>query len=59
LNSKLKSGNARMSKNYLSLNEYPSFEQYTADLRAAGVTDQIDITRYITGQTLWRLAKGK
>ena len=59
LNSKLKSGNARMSKNYLSLNEYPSFEQYTADLRAAGVTDQIDMTRYITGQTLWRLAKGK
>jgi hypothetical protein len=48
-----------MSKNYLSLNEYPSFEQYTADLRAAGVTDQIDMTRYITGQTLWRLAKGK
>jgi len=59
LNSKLKRGTARMSKNYLSLNEYPSFEQYTADLRAAGVTDQIDMTRYITGQTLWRLAKGK
>jgi hypothetical protein len=59
LNSKLKLGTARMSKKYLSLNEYPSFEQYTADLRAAGVTDQIDITRYITGQTLWRLARGK
>jgi hypothetical protein len=59
LNSKLELGTARMFKKYLPLNEYPSFVQYTEDLRAAGVTDQIDITRYITGQTLWRLAKGK
>lgn len=58
LTNKLRSGNARMSKRYLGLNEYPSFQQYSADLRAAGVTDNIDMNRYITAQALWRLAKG-
>jgi uncharacterized membrane protein len=58
LTSKLHTGDARMSKKYLGLQQYPSFKQFEADLRAAGVTDKIDMKRYITAQSLWRLAKG-
>ena len=58
LTNKLRAGNARMSKRYLGLNEYPSFQRYSSDLRNAGVTDKIDMKRYITAQALWRLAKG-
>ena len=58
LTNKLRAGEARMSKRYLGLQQYPSFQQYSDDLRAAGVTDNIDMQRYITAQSLWRLAKG-
>lgn len=58
LTNKLRAGDARMSKTYLGLNNYPSFQQYSSDLRAAGITDNIDMNRYITAQSLWRLAKG-